>query len=297
MDIVLNTEFEGLKPFKKGKVRDTYEIGGKLLMIATDRISAFDVVLPNGIPYKGAVLTQLSLFWFNHTKDIMPNHVITADVGKFPKEVKKFSSILKWRSMLIKKVQSIPAEFVVRGYLAGSAWKEYKQKGEICGVVLPKGMQESEKLPESTFTPATKAESGHDINISEKELAGLIGGDTAAELKEASIRIYEMASEEARRKGIIIADTKFEFGMLNEELILTDELLTPDSSRFWPADSYSPGGPQKSFDKQYVRDYLESMHWNKQPPAPVLPQEVVEGTSRRYIEAYEIIIGKKFEVV
>jgi phosphoribosylaminoimidazole-succinocarboxamide synthase len=297
MDVLLKTNLKGLKLFKRGKVRDTYEIGDKLLMIATDRISAFDVVLPNGIPYKGAVLTQLSLFWFDYTKDIMPNHVITSDVSKFPEEAGKDSNMLSGRSMLVKKAEPVPAEFVVRGYLSGSAWKEYKQSGVVCGITLPKGMRESEKLPEPVFTPATKAEAGHDLNISEEELAKLVGDDTAAELKEASISIYKKASEKAGKRGIIIADTKFEFGMLGGRLIVTDEMLTPDSSRFWPADSYSSGRPQKSFDKQYVRDYLESIKWNKQPPAPNLPQEVVEGTSRRYIEAYEIITGKKFEVV
>ncbi|MEM3555459.1 MAG: phosphoribosylaminoimidazolesuccinocarboxamide synthase [Candidatus Micrarchaeia archaeon] len=297
MDVILRTNLEGVKLYKRGKVRDTYEVGGNLLMIATDRISAFDVVLPNGIPYKGVVLTQLSLFWFDYTKEIVPNHVITADVSKFPKEVSKFSGLLKGRSMLIKKAEPIPAEFVVRGYLAGSAWKEYKEKGEVCGVKLPKGLRESDELPEPIFTPATKADVGHDINISEEELVGIIGRELVDELKEKSIRVYEKASTIARKRGIIIADTKFEFGRIDDEIMLIDELLTPDSSRFWPADSYEPGKPQQSFDKQYVRDYLESIKWNKKPPAPILPKEVVEGTSRRYVEAYEIITGKKFEVM
>jgi phosphoribosylaminoimidazole-succinocarboxamide synthase len=297
MDVVLKTDLGGVKLFSKGKVRDTYDLGEKLLMIATDRISAFDVVLPNGIPYKGAVLTQLSLFWFDYTKDIIPNHVITADVSKFPEEVRKFSSMLKKRSMLVKKAKPVPAEFVVRGYLSGSGWKDYRQTGKVCGIELPKGMRESEQLPEPVFTPATKEEKGHDINITQEELAKLVGKDTADKLRDVSITIYKKASEKARKRGIIIADTKFEFGMLGDKLIITDEMLTPDSSRFWPADSYSPGRPQKSFDKQPVRDYLESIGWNKQPPAPVLPKEVVDGTTKRYIEAYEIITGKKFELV
>jgi phosphoribosylaminoimidazole-succinocarboxamide synthase len=297
MGVLLNTELKGLRLFKRGKVRDTYNVGDKLLMIATDRISAFDVVLPNGIPHKGAVLTQLSIFWFEHTKDIMPNHLISSDVKEFPEEVKKFSAMLKERSMLVKRTQPITAEFVVRGYLSGSAWKEYKQSGTVCGITLQKELRESEKLPEPIFTPSTKAEAGHDININERKLVELIGSDIASKLREASIKIYKRAFEKARKRGIIIADTKFEFGMLDGELLLIDELLTPDSSRFWPAASYLPGGPQKSFDKQYVRDYLEFIKWNKQPPAPALPQEVVEGTSRRYTEAYEIITGKKFEVV
>ncbi|NYZ76106.1 phosphoribosylaminoimidazolesuccinocarboxamide synthase [Candidatus Micrarchaeota archaeon] len=297
MEVVLDTKLDGLKLFIKGKVRDTYDLGDKLLMIATDRISAFDVVLPNGIPYKGAVLTQLSQFWFNYTKDIIPNHVITTDVSKFPEEVRKFSSMLKWRSMLVKKAKPVPAEFVVRGYLSGSGWKDYKQSGKVCGIELPKGMRELEQLLEPIFTPATKALTGHDLNITQEELAKLVGNEIANKLRETSIKIYKKASEMARKRGIIIADTKFEFGMLGDRLIVTDEMLTPDSSRFWPADSYSPGGPQKSFDKQPVRDYLESIGWNKQPPAPVLPPEVVESTTKRYIQAYEIITGKKFEVV
>ncbi len=297
MGVVLKTDLKGLKLFSRGKVRDTYEAGDELLMIATDRISAFDVVLPNGIPHKGVVLNRLSAFWFDYTKDIIPNHLIATDVNEFPEEARKFSSILKGRTMLVRKTQPIRAEFVVRGYLSGSAWKDYKKSGEVCGITLPKGMQESEKLPEPLFTPSTKAEEGHDINITEHELEKSVGKYTATELREASITIYTKASEKARERGIIIADTKFEFGMLNGELLVIDELLTPDSSRFWPADSYSPGGPQKSFDKQPVRDYLESIKWDKKPPAPVLPPEVVKGTSKRYIEAYEIITRKKFEVV
>ncbi|MCX6776025.1 MAG: phosphoribosylaminoimidazolesuccinocarboxamide synthase [Candidatus Micrarchaeota archaeon] len=297
MEVVLKTDLKGVKLFSRGKVRDTYDLKDRLLMIATDRISAFDVVLPNGIPYKGAVLTQLSLFWFNYTKDIIPNHVITADVSKFPEEVKKFSDMLKGRSMLVKKAKPLPAEFVVRGYLSGSGWKDYMQTGKVCGIELPKGMRESEQLPEPIFTPATKAVTGHDLNITQEELAKLVGKDIADRLRDASITIYKKASEKARKRGIIIADTKFEFGMLSDKLIITDEMLTPDSSRFWSASSYSPGGPQKSFDKQPVRDYLESIGWNKQPPAPVLPPEVVEGTTKRYIDAYEIMTGKKFEVV
>lgn len=297
MNVLLNTDLSGLKLFSRGKVRDTYEVGDKLLMIATDRISAFDVVLPNGIPYKGAVLNKLSAFWFDYTADIIPNHLISINVDEFPEEASKFSSMLRGRAMLIKKTQPIRAEFVVRGYLSGSAWKDYKKTGQVCGIPLPKGMLESEKLPEPIFTPATKAESGHDINITQHELEKNIGKYVATNLTEASITIYKKASEFARERGIIIADTKFEFGMFKDKLLVIDEMLTPDSSRFWPADSYSPGGPQKSFDKQPVRDYLESIKWGKKPPAPHLPPEVVKGTSKRYIEAYEIITGKKFEVV
>lgn len=297
MKVVLETELKGVKLFKRGKVRDTYEVGGNLLMIATDRISAFDVVLPDGIPYKGIVLTQLSLFWFDRMKDIIPNHVITGNVSEFPEEVAEFSGLLRGRSILVKKAEPIPVECVVRGYLSGSAWKEYRERGRVCGIELPKGMRESEELPEPIFTPATKEEVGHDVNISEAELVGRVGKELAAELKESSIRIYERASEMARKRGLIIADTKFEFGRAGGEVILIDELLTPDSSRFWPGDSYSPGRPQPSFDKQYVRDYLESIKWNKKPPAPALPKEIVEGTSRRYVEAYERITGKKFEVI
>lgn len=297
MGLVLNTKLKGLKLFIRGKVRDTYEVEDKLLIVATDRISAFDVVLPNGIPNKGAVLNQLSAFWFDYTRDITPNHLLSIDVDEFPKELSKFSKILRGRAMLVRKTKPIRAEFVVRGYLSGSAWKDYSKSGEVCGIPLPKGMLESEKLPEPIFTPSTKAETGHDINITQQELEKMIGKDVATELKEASIMIYKKASENARERGIIIADTKFEFGMIDGELLVIDEMLTPDSSRFWPADSYSPGGPQKSFDKQPVRDYLESINWNKKPPAPSLPPEVVESTSKRYIKAYEILTGKEFGVV
>ena len=292
-DIVLNTEFWDLKLFKRGKVRDTYDLGDKLLMISTDRISAFDVVLPNGIPNKGKVLNGLSVYWFKQMKDIVESHLITADITEFPKEVKKYKNILTDRSMLVKKAKIIPIECVARGYLAGSAWKEYKKNNTVCGIELPKGLVESEKLPEPIFTPATKAITGHDINISEERASEVVGSDVIKKLEELTLKIYIKASIDAKEKGIIIADTKLEFGFYDNKIILVDEILTPDSSRFWSAYDYKPGKSQKSFDKQYVRDYLESLNWNKEPPAPKLPENVVNETSRKYLDAYERLTGKK----
>jgi phosphoribosylaminoimidazole-succinocarboxamide synthase len=294
-NILIETNFKGMKLFSKGKVRDTYDFGEKLLMVATDRLSAFDVVFPNGIPYKGIVLTQLSLFWFNHTKNIIKNHLVTAEVTRFPEKAKAYANILNGRTMFVKKTDPILVECVVRGYLTGSAWTEYQEKREVCGIKLPIGLTESEKLPESIFTPAIKAAVGHDENIREKKVVELLGEEIKERVKELSLKLYEKASKKAEEKGIIIADTKFEFGFLGNEIILIDELITPDSSRFWPLDSYSPGGPQKSFDKQFVRDYLIGINWNKQPPAPVLPEKIVNETSAKYIEAYEKLTGKKFE--
>lgn len=292
--IVLNTKL-GLKLFSKGKVRDIYDLGDSLLMIATDRISAFDHILPQGIPYKGIILNQLSLFWFNQTKKIVPNHIITGDVSKFPEEAKKYKELLRNRSVVIKKAKPAPIECVVRGYLSGSGWKEYKEKNSICGIELPKGLRESEKLPEPIFTPATKSQTGHDINITQEQAEKEIGKELADKLIDCSLEIYEKCTAQAEKKGIIIADTKLEFGLLGDEVILIDELLTPDSSRFWPLEGYEPGKPQNSFDKQFVRDYLESINWNKEPPVPDLPENIINKTSQKYIQAYERVIGKKFK--
>ncbi len=284
-----------LKLKSRGKVRDIYELTeDKLLIIATDRISAFDVVLPSLIPYKGQVLTGLSAFWFDKTQKIIDNHLITADFGKFPKELKKHLE-LRGRTMLVKKAKPLPVEWVVRGYLSGSAWNLYKAGKSISGIKLPSGLRESEKLPEPIFTPTTKALTGHDQELTEKELAGLIGENLAQKLKEISLKLYQYGSKFTEKRGLIIADTKFEFGLLGQKLILIDELLTPDSSRFWPKDEYQPGRPQKSFDKQFVRDYLLGINWDKKPPAPELPEEIIEKTSQKYIEAYQRITGERFE--
>jgi len=265
---------------KRGKVRDIYESDGKLLIVSTDRISAFDVILPNGIPYKGETLNLLSAFWFNETKHIFPNHLI---------------EVIDSRTSLVKRAKPIRMEFIVRGYLYGSAWESYKRNGEICGIKLPSGLNLAEKLPEPILTPTTKAEAGHDTAITKEEVIRNIGVDAAEEIEEASLKIYEEASRRAESRGIIIADTKFEFGIINEDIILIDELLTPDSSRFWPKDEYEVGRSQRSFDKQYVRDYLLSIKWNKRPPAPSLPENVIIETSRKYIEAYERLTGRRFE--
>ncbi|MDO8339831.1 MAG: phosphoribosylaminoimidazolesuccinocarboxamide synthase [Candidatus Burarchaeum sp.] len=278
--------------FRRGKVRDTYDLGDSLLMVATDRLSAFDVVFAQGIPHKGAVLTQLSLFWFDYLHDVVENHVLS---GKIPSSLKKFESLLAGRSLVIKKARPLPVECVVRGYLSGSGWKDYRKNGSICGIPLPAGLRESEKLPEPIFTPSTKAEVGHDENIGFEHVVKTMGEKTTNQLRDLSLKLYMKGAAHAEKRGIILADTKFEFGMLGNKLILIDEVLTPDSSRFWPADKYSPGRPQPSFDKQYVRDYLEGIGWNKKPPAPLLPEKIIEGTSKRYIEAYEKITGKMFE--
>jgi len=277
-------------------VRDIYELDDdKLVMVATDRISTFDVVLPSLIPYKGKVLTGLSVFWFGETKKIIDNHLIGANFEDFPVELKK-NPELKGRTMIVKKIEVLPVECIVRGYLSGSAWKGYLEGRPICGIQLPAGLKESEKLLSPIFTPTTKAKTGHDEEIGEKELAELVGKDLAKKLKEVSLKIYEMASKRLEEKGIIVADTKFEFGMSNDKLILIDEILTPDSSRFWPKEDFEPGKPQKSFDKQFVRDYLINIGWDKNPPAPALPEEIIKETSKKYIEAYQKITGKRFEI-
>jgi phosphoribosylaminoimidazole-succinocarboxamide synthase len=261
------------------------------LIVVTDRISAFDVVLPNPIPYKGAVLTALSVFWFDFLKDIVPNHLVTTEVDAYPEPLGSYRDQLEGRSMLVQRADVFPIECVARGYLAGSGWKEYQQTGEVCGVKLAPGLSESDKLPEPIFTPATKAETGHDINISEREMADRVGGDATRELKRLTLTLYSRAAEFADSRGIIIADTKFEFGIKNGKVILVDEALTPDSSRFWPKESYAPGRGQQSFDKQYLRDYLETVAWDKQPPGPNLPESVVARTSEKYLEAYELLTG------
>jgi phosphoribosylaminoimidazole-succinocarboxamide synthase len=295
--VLLQTDFPDLSLHASGKVRDVYTLDNEsLLFVATDRISAFDYVLATGIPHKGRVLTQISLFWFEFLKNIVPNHLITADVSAFPKPVQKYADQLQGRSMQVKRADMFPVECVVRGYISGSAWKEYKGNGKVCGIDLPAGLKESDKLPEPIFTPATKATTGHDENISFATMASLIGSDLATQLRDLSLKIYTTAADYARTKGIIIADTKFEFGKTAAGITLADEVLTPDSSRFWPADKYQPGQTQESFDKQYVRDYLEEIRWNKQPPAPALPAEVARKTSEKYVEAYEQLTGRKLSV-
>ncbi|MCX7927624.1 MAG: phosphoribosylaminoimidazolesuccinocarboxamide synthase [Candidatus Omnitrophica bacterium] len=289
---LVNTRLNDIDFFKRGKVRDVYDLKDKLLIISTDRISCFDVVLPTPIPHKGEVLTKMSLFWFNFTKDIVDNHLISADVSEYPKELQKYCDVLEGRSMLVKKSKVIPVECVVRGYLSGSGWKEYQQSRSICGVKLPAGLKESDKLPEPIFTPATKEEVGHDMNVTEDFVAKQLGRGLTEQLKEKSIALYKKASQYAESRGIIIADTKFEFGINDGNIILIDEVLTPDSSRFWPKDEYKPGGPQPSFDKQFVRDYLESLDWNKTPPAPHLPDDIVRKTSEKYLKALELLTGK-----
>ncbi|MDD5595010.1 MAG: phosphoribosylaminoimidazolesuccinocarboxamide synthase [Candidatus Omnitrophica bacterium] len=292
-DVLLNTNFGGLKLYKRGKVRDVYDLGNDLLIVSTDRISCFDVVLSCGIPNKGQVLTALSCFWFDFLKKIIANHLITADVEKFPQEVKKFKDQLLGRSMLVKKTKPLAVECIVRGYLSGSGWKEYQQKQSVSGVKLPAGLVESAQLPEIIFTPSTKADAGHDINVNQQYVENLIGKEATEIVKKSSIEVYRKASEYAREHGIIIADTKFEFGIYNQQVILIDEALTPDSSRFWPAEQYQPGKAQPSFDKQFVRDYLEGLDWDKKPPAPKLPAEIIEKTRAKYLEAYKKLTGKE----
>jgi phosphoribosylaminoimidazole-succinocarboxamide synthase len=293
----LRTDFPELKLYASGKVRDLYQLDGeRLLFVATDRISAFDYVLATGIPNKGKVLTQLSLFWFDFLKDIAPNHLITAEVEKYPPPVRKYAEQLRGRSMLVTRAEMLPVECVVRGYISGSAWKEYQASGRVCGIELPKGLQESDPLPDPLFTPATKATSGHDENIPFETMARLVGLELSHRLRDLSLKIYSKAADYARQRGIIIADTKFEFGQTTQGLTLADEVLTPDSSRFWPADKYQPGRAQESFDKQYVRDYLEQIRWNKQPPAPALPPEVARRTSEKYMEAYHQLAGHELDL-
>ena len=292
-EVLLTTELKGLKLFKRGKVRDVYDLGDSLLIISTDRISCFDVILPNGIPDKGKVLTRLSTFWFDFIKDLTPHHLITSEVNQFPRELQPYKAMLKDRSMLVKKTQPIAVECVVRGYLSGSGWKDYKATGTIGGIKLSPGLKESEKLPAPIFSPASKEDQGHDINVTEKDVTNLVGQDVTLKLKEISLSIYEKASRYALSKGIIIADTKFEFGLLNNEIILIDEVLTPDSSRFWPRDGYAPGRPQPSFDKQFVRDYLEGLDWDKTPPAPNLPDDIIRKTREKYLQALSLLTGQK----
>jgi phosphoribosylaminoimidazole-succinocarboxamide synthase len=293
----LQTDFSDLHLHASGKVRDVYTLDDKqLLFVATDRISAFDYILATGIPHKGQVLTQLSLFWFDFLADIVPNHLITANVDQFPPAAAKYADRLRGRSMLVQRAEMFPVECVVRGYISGSAWKEYKASGSVCGIQLPAGLKESDQLPEPIFTPATKAVTGHDENISFDAMCDIVGVETASHLRDLTLRVYNKAAAYARRRGIIIADTKFEFGRTAKGITLADEVLTPDSSRFWPADKYAPGQSQESFDKQYVRDYLEEIHWNKQPPAPALPVEVARRTSEKYLEAYVQLTGHKLDV-
>lgn len=287
--IVLETNFEGVKFLRKGKVRDIYEVNDYLLIVATDRVSAFDVVLPTGIPGKGMVLTQISLFWFNQVKDIIENHVVSANIEEFPESLIKYKDILEGRSMLVRKATPLPVECIVRGYITGSGWKDYQKTGMVCGIKLPSGLKESQKLPEPIFTPSTKADQGHDINIIFEETIKILGKETAEKIRNFAIAIYKKASEIAEKKGIIIADTKMEFGFYNGKIILIDELLTPDSSRFWSMKDYSPGKSQDSYDKQIVRDYLLSIKWDKKPPAPELPEEIVKKTSERYEEIFKIL--------
>ena len=290
-NLCIQTELPGLTLLRRGKVRDLYAYGDELLIVATDRISAFDVVLPTPIPWKGAVLTQLSRFWFGMMRDLVPNHLVSADAGEFPPDLQRHREVLDLRSMLAVQAEMFPIECVARGYLAGSGWTEYRESGTVCGIPLPPGLRECDRLPEPVFTPATKAESGHDLNISYAEAARMIGEDQASRLRDLTLAIYARAAEYALSRGIIIADVKFEFGVYNGEIILCDEVLTPDSSRFWPRDRYEPGKSQPSFDKQYVRDYLEEIRFNKQPPAPELPPRVVEGTTAKYLEAYRLLTG------
>jgi len=295
--VLLQTDFADLELYASGKVRDVYRVDNEhLLFVATDRISAFDYVLASGIPHKGRVLTQMSLFWFDFLKSVTQNHLVTANVKEYPAHLQKYRNELSGRSMLVVKADMIAVECVVRGYISGSAWKEYKQNGTVCGIKLPAGLKESDKLPEPIFTPATKALSGHDENISFEEMVKRVGGDLSKKLRSLSLEIYTKAAEYAAGRGIIIADTKFEFGNTPMGLVLGDEVLTPDSSRFWPAQSYQPGRAQDSYDKQYVRDYLEEIRWNKQPPAPPLPEKVAARTTEKYVEAYRLLTGRDLDL-
>lgn len=295
--VLLHTDYPDLELYASGKVRDVYRLdGGRLLFVATDRISAFDYVLATGIPHKGRVLTQISLFWFDFLRNLVPNHLVTADVESYPASVRKYADQLRGRSMMVVCADMVAVECVVRGYISGSAWKEYKATGRVCGIELPPGLKESDQLPEPIFTPATKATTGHDENIPFEEMVGLVGPELSQQLRDLSLKIYSKAAEYALEKGIIIADTKFEFGRTPAGITLADEVLTPDSSRFWPAATYAPGRSQDSFDKQYVRDYLEEIRWNKQPPAPALPPEVARRTSEKYLEAYQRLTGRELDV-
>jgi len=295
--VLLRTDYPELGLHASGKVRDVYNLDSDhLLFVATDRISAFDYVLATGIPHKGRVLTQISLFWFDFLRDIVPNHFVTADVNRYPAAIRTHAEELRGRSMMVMRAEMFPVECVARGYLSGSGWKEYKATGSVCGIKLPPGLKESDQLPEPLFTPATKATTGHDINISFEEMCTLVDPELSRQLRDITLRIYKKAADYARQRGIIIADTKFEFGQTAQGITLADEVLTPDSSRFWPADTYQPGKAQDSYDKQYVRDYLEEIRWNKQPPAPALPQEVALRTSEKYLGAYRQLTGRELEI-
>jgi phosphoribosylaminoimidazole-succinocarboxamide synthase len=289
--ILLETNLPGVARHARGKVRDVYQVDGQLLIVATDRISAFDYILPTGIPDKGRVLTQLSIFWFDFLREITPTHFLTADISEYPDALRQHRDQLEGRSMLVKRAQMVEVECVARGYLAGSGWKEYRQQGTVCGIKLPSGLQDGSRLPEPIFTPSTKAQTGHDENISFEQMVSLVGADLSRRLRDLTLQIYTRAARYAETKGIVIADTKFEFGFVGSELVLGDEVLTPDSSRFWPAETYRPGGAQFSFDKQFVRDYLETLHWNKQPPGPRLPSAVIARTSEKYREALARLTG------
>ena len=292
MPTLIATEFEDLELYARGKVRDLYSVGDNLLLVATDRISAFDHVLPTGIPGKGRVLTQISLFWFDFLSDIVTNHLVTADVEKYPPSLRHYKEELRDRSMLVNRARMFSVECVVRGYLSGSGWKDYKKDGRICDISLPANLRESDRLPQPIFTPATKSMSGeHDENISFDQMVERVGAEHAEQLRDLSLAIYAKASRHAHDRGLILADTKFEFGLTAKGIVLADEVLTPDSSRFWPLDEYRPGAPQPSFDKQFVRDYLESIHWNKQPPAPELPDAVVRKTQEKYEQAFMLLTG------
>ena len=293
---ILQTTLAGRQPDRQGKVRDIFVFGDRLLIVASDRISAFDYVLGSGIPDKGKVLTQISLFWFNRTRSIVQNHVLSTDPADFPAEARSAADALRGRSMLVTRTEPLSIECVARGYLSGSGWKDYRSTGAICGIPLPPGLRESDRLPRPIFTPATKAQSGHDINISEAEAAELVGRPILERARDLTLKLYAEGAAYAESRGIIVADTKFEFGLLPDgELILIDEVLTPDSSRFWPRDGYQPGGPQPSFDKQFVRDYLERIRWNKQPPVPSLPDEVVAKTREKYVEAFRRLTGNELQ--
>lgn len=295
--VLLRTDFPDLPLHASGKVRDVYKVNEEqLLFVATDRISAFDYILATGIPHKGRVLSQISLFWFNFLSDTVPNHLVTADVDQYPQALHKYADQLRGRSMLVQRAEMFPVECVVRGYISGSAWKEYQATGKVCGIALPTGLRESDAFAEPIFTPSTKATSGHDENISFEEMCKIVGSETASHLRDLTLRVYKKAAGYARQRGIIIADTKFEFGRTAKGITLADEVLTPDSSRFWPADKYAPGRSQESYDKQYVRDYLEQIRWNKQPPAPALPVEVARRTSEKYLEAYTQLTGRTLDV-
>jgi len=289
-DIVLSTDLPGVEVFTRGKVRDVYNLGDKLLIVATDRISAFDCIMPNGIPGKGKILTEMSLFWFDLISDIVPNHLVTANVDEYPEALKKYRSQLEGRSMLVRKAERIDVECIVRGYITGSGWKDYQRSGAICGIALPAGLKESDRLPRTIFTPSTKADVGHDENVSFEHVAGMIGEELAGKVRDLSIAVYEKARDYADSHGIIIADTKFEFGIIDGKVSLIDEILSPDSSRFWPKADYAPGRSQSSFDKQFVRDYLNGLDWDKTPPAPALPDHIVAKTLEKYIEARALLL-------